>query len=306
MHQYTSIASRSMEKEDKHFLFQPLLPHFNPSYEIDQQNAYNSTNNSKSFIPNNNNIIHRILLILFVAIISIWANYEASKTFDIHIVNDTKDSLAGRRFTLFYISNDKATRLLLNSSSFVEQVLYPNSNNNNIDIKNKKFIKSVTLRLVRRNLDTITTIMADEKNINSYVIEISPMLLEDENFNMAIVGAIQRAMARVWLWDGRSKAPPRLLDGMAEYIAELAGFYRERLSGGVVESPEREDGRELWWENKDPTHVARLLHYCEKYDKGFIQRLNEAMRDTWHDRMVGDVLGLKATKLCGMYNATYL
>lgn len=302
---YTSSASRSMEKEDKHFLFQPLLPHFNPSsYEINQQNDYN---NSKFFIPNNNNIIHRILLILFVALISIWANYEASKTFDIHIVNDTKDSLAGRRFTLFYISNDKATRIVLNTSSFVEQILYPNGNNDNIDIKNKKIIKSVTLRLARQNLNTITTIMADEKNINSYVIEISPMLLEDENFNnMAIVGAIQRAMARVWLWDGRSKAPPKLLDGMAEYITELAGFHRERLSDDVGESPECEDGRELWWDNKDPTHVARLLHYCEKYDKGFIRRLNEALRDTWHDRMVGDVLGLKATKLCGLYNATYL
>jgi hypothetical protein len=293
-----------MEKEDKHFLHQPLLPHFNPStYEINQNKDYNTTNNPKFLIQNN--IIYRILLILFVALISIWANYEASKTFDIHIVNDTKDSLAGRRFTLFYISNDKATCILLNTSSFVDQILYPNGKNNNI--KNKKIIKSVTLRLARQNLNTTTMITADEKNIKRYVIEISPMLFEDENFNnMAIVGAIQRAMARVWLWDGRSKAPPRLLDGMSEYIAELAGFRHERLSGGVGGLPECEVGHGSWWKDMDPTHVARLLHYCENYEKGFIQRLNEAMRDTWHDRMVDGVLGMKATKLCGLYNSSYL
>ncbi|KAL5077621.1 hypothetical protein RYX36_016605 [Vicia faba] len=281
-------------------LLQPLLPQFNPS-----SHETNQYKNSKFLIPNNN-IVHRLLFFLFVAITSIWANYEASKTFDIYIVNDTKDSLAGRRFTLFYISNDRAERILLNTSSFVEQILYPNSINDNI--KNKKNIKSVTLRLVRQNLNSTTTVIAadDEKNNKNYIIEISPMLLEDENFNkMAIVGEIQRAMARVWLWDGRSKAPSRLLDGMAEYVAELAGFRRERLSGGVDELPEPECG--LWWEDKDPTHVARLLNYCENNEKGFIRRLNEAMRDTWHDRVVDGLLGLNGSKLlCGLYNASSL
>lgn len=279
------IKRTSMENE----LLQPLLPHFNPSsHEINQHNNHNR----------NNNIIHRLLFFLFVALVSIWANYEASKTFDIYIVNDTQDSIAGRRFTLFYISNDKAARIILNTSSFVEQVLYSNSINDNI--KNKKNIKSVTLRLVRRNLNTTTTVStADRENNNkNYVIEISPMLLEDENFNkMVIVGEIQRAMARVWLWDGRSKAPPRLLDGMAEYVAELAGFRRERLSGGSGDLPECEVGRGLWWEDKDPTYVARLLNYCENYENGFIGRLNEVMRDTWHDRVVDDLLGLNGTKL---------
>lgn len=288
-----------MENKNNNLLLQPLLPHFNPSsHEINQHNSNNT-----------NNIIHRILFFLFVAFISIWANYEASKTFDIYIINDTKDSLAGRRFTLFYISNDKAARIVFNTSSFVEQILYPNSNND--IVKNKKNIKSVTLRLVHHNLNTNTIITAaaaaGENNNKNYVIEISSMLLEDENFNkMVIVGEIQRAMARVWLWDGRSKAPPRLLDGMAEYVAELAGFRRERLSGGGDKLPECEVGGGLWWEDKDPTHVARLLNYCENYEKGFIKRLNEALRDTWHDRVVDDLLGLKGTKLCGLYNASYL
>ncbi|XP_004516935.1 uncharacterized protein [Cicer arietinum] len=292
-----------MEKEERHFLYQPLLSLPTPSsYEINQHTNYNTINNSNFFISNNN-IILRILLVLFVALISIWANYEASKTFEIYILNDTKDSLAGRRFTLFYISNDKATRILLNTSSFVEQILYPNSNNNN-NIQNKKNIKSVTLHLTDKNLNT-TIVTVVKRNIKDYIIDISPMLFEDKNFNkMEIVGEIQRAMARVWLWDGRSKAPPRLLDGMAEYVAELAGFRREIFSGGFGESPECEVGRDLWWEDKDPTHVARLLHYCENFKKGFIQRLNEAMRDTWHDRMVDDLLGLEATT-CRLHNASY-
>ncbi|CAK8565462.1 unnamed protein product [Lathyrus sativus] len=279
-------------------LLQPLLPHFNhSSHEINQH-----TNNNT-----NNNIIRRILFFLFVALISIWANYEASKTFDIYIVNDTKDSLAGHRFTLFYISNDKAARIVLNTSSVVEKILYPNSNHDNV--KNKKNIKTVTLRLVRRNLNTTTriTTAVGENNNKNYVIEISSMLLEDESFNeMVIVGEIQRAMARIWLWDGRSRAPPRLLNGMAEYVAELAGFRREWLFRGDGELPECEVGRGLWWEDKDPTHVARLLNYCENYEKGFIQRLNEALIDTWHDRVVDDLLGLNDNKLCGLYNASYL
>lgn len=121
---------------------------------------------------------------------------------------------------------------------------------------------------------------------------------------MAIVGAIQRAMVRVWLWDGGSSAPPGLIDGIVEYVAELAGFHRERVSGGGGMLPECDDGHDGWWVDKDPGVVAGWLHYWEGYKKGFIQRLNEAMRDTWHDHMVDDVLGIPATKLRGLYNAS--
>lgn len=114
--------------------------------------------------------------------------------------------------------------------------------------------------------------------------------------------AILRAMARVWLWDGESRAPAGLIDGLAEYVAEAAGFGREKVFGAGERSPECED--DGWREDKNPRVVARFLRYCEGYEEGFIRRLNRAMRDTWQDGMVDDALGMPAKKLCGFYNAS--
>ncbi|CAL0303727.1 unnamed protein product [Lupinus luteus] len=278
-----------MEEEDKHSFLQPLVS----SSSSNENNDF--SNNSKLLKNNNNsNIILRILLVFFVVLISIWANYEASKTFAITIVNDAKDSLAGHRFALSYVSNDKATRILLNTSSFVQHFLYPTNNNHHYPEKN---VNSVTLRLTRQNLTT-TAVSAGER-FNSYVVDISHTLLEDDqkyNNKMAIVGAVQVAMARVWLYDGGSSAPSGLIDGMAEYVAEVAGFRRERIS--VTKC----DGGRAWWVDMDPRVVVGYLHYCEGYKKGFIQRLNQALSDTWHDSMVDDVLGIPASKLCGLYD----
>ncbi|KAE9617047.1 hypothetical protein Lal_00035175 [Lupinus albus] len=273
-----------MEEEDKYSFLQPLIP-------SSSSNEINDPSNNFKLFKNNNSIILRILFVLLVALISIWANFEASKTFSITLVNDTKDSIAGHRFTLSYVSNDKATRILLNTSSFVQHFLYP-TNNHNYPEKN---VNSVTLRLTRQN---ITTTVSTGEIFNSYVIDISHTLLEDDqqyNNKMAIVGAVQLAMARVWLYDGRSSAPSGLIDGMAEYVAEMAGFRRERVS--VTKC----DGRRSWWVDMDPRVVVGYLHYCEGYKKGFIQRLNQALKDTWYDRMVDDVLGMPASKLCGLY-----
>ncbi|XP_027340888.1 uncharacterized protein LOC113854200 [Abrus precatorius] len=293
-----------MEEEDRHNL-QPLIP-FTTTTSYSHNPPYDTPKNPKHF-NSDNNIILRILLVLTVAIISIWANYEASKTFDITIVNDAYDSPAGRRFALSYVSNDRATRILQNTSSFVEHFLYPNDNNKN-NHNPKKHIDSVILRLARRNLNATAVYAAGNhhndgrKNFN-YVIEISPMLLKDKNYNkVAIVGAILRGMAKAWLFDAGSRAPPGLIDGMAEYVAELAGFRRDMVAGGGGGSPECESRGGRWWEDNEPRHVARWLHYCVKYKEGFIQRLNEAMRDTWHDRMVDEVLGMPIMKLCGLYN----
>ncbi|WVY95075.1 hypothetical protein V8G54_034163 [Vigna mungo] len=281
-----------MDEEDKPFLLQVLIPHYttlSSSHSLHQHHHHNLKHLSSD---TNNNIIVRILSILVIAIISIWANYEASKTFNISIVNDAKDSIAGRRFALSYVSNDKATRIILNTSSYVEHFLYPNDN-----VYSKKSIDTVTLRLPRRNLNANVAVSGGGKSSNSYIIEITPMLFEDEGYDeMAIVGAILRGMARVWQWDG---APKRLVDGMVEYVAEIAGFRREGVADGGS-MPECEEGRGggWWWEGKDPTHVARVLHYCEKYKRGFIQRLNEAMRDTWHDGLVDEVLGVSIIEVC--------
>ncbi|KAL1332310.1 hypothetical protein HN51_061133 [Arachis hypogaea] len=331
-----------MENNNKHSLLQPLItPISSPTtttaaaavaaaatsstcYSLLDDHNYDPFIKSSKIISNTN-FIFRILLVFLVASISIWANYEASRTFDINIVNDSKDSQAGKRFDLFYVSNDKATRIVLNTSSFVEHFLY-NNNSNNIKPYTKKHIKSVTLRLVDRNLTAAAVTAAEDHHASgkyfkgynynyNYVIDINPMLIEDKDYNnmtFIVVGAIQRAMARIWLWDGGSRAPPRLVDGMVEYIVELAGFGRKRVSGGGGGDgdggrnlPDCGGGHSGWWEDKEPKEVAHYLQYYENYKKGFIQRLNEAMKDTWHDRMVDDVLGFPSMKICGLYNASF-
>lgn len=107
-----------MKEHNKHSLLQPLIiPISSPSSssyllhdEIDQHNNYDTNKDNLFSSISEHNIILRIILVLFVALISLWANYEASKIFDITIVNDIKDSPAGRRFALFYVSTQAPSR----------------------------------------------------------------------------------------------------------------------------------------------------------------------------------------------------
>lgn len=116
--------------------------------------------------------------------------------------------------------------------------------------------------------------------------------------NHAMVSAIQRGMARVWLWDGKSKAPQELLAGMVEYIRMVAGLGDVKSYSIASESPEC--GRHVWWVDEDPKVVAKFLRNWEDRDKGFIQRLNGGMKDGWHDRTVYDAVGIEAQQhLCG-------
>lgn len=137
------------------------------------------------------------------------------------------------------------------------------------------------------------------KEEHDHVVNISPALALEENH--AIESAIQHAMARIWVWDGESRAPPPLVDGLVEYISMVGGF-------GPVNN--FDDNAKLlkcdhiWWEDKDPKVVAHFLGYCERHQKGFIQRLNQAMKDRWHDRMVDDALGMPAQNLCSSYTSS--
>ncbi|KAJ7965083.1 Basic secretory protein, partial [Quillaja saponaria] len=308
--QYCNLfLMHSHMKEDQHSFFQPLISSSSSSssstataatttsYSIDSNYEKNTTDQDIKISTSNYGIIIRLLSVVSIAIISLWANYEASKGFEITLINDNKESLAGRRFNLFYISNDKATRIALNTSAFVENLLYPTDDH----LQPKKHINKVTLRLAATwDLTPLVTAGGSIKD-HHYVINISPSILEDVNFHDAIVFKVQRAMAKIWLWDGESNAPPSLIDGMVEYVCELAGFGNVKFSGSHVELPECEH---VWWKDKNPKVVARFLHYCEGEKKGFIQRLNYALKDTWHDRIVDDVMGIPAQQLCGSYNSS--
>ncbi|KAG8659843.1 hypothetical protein MANES_02G084700v8 [Manihot esculenta] len=213
-------------------------------------------------------IILRLFTIFSIGVISIWANYEASKGFGITIINDISDFPAGKRFTLLYMSNDKATRLIQSSSSFVENILYPN-----ISYPKKK-VNHVTLRLSSSNLPKLVTV---ETSTN------------DES--MALQG-----MSRIWLWDGKGKdkGPPWLLDGLVEYIKTVAGS-GPMTALGAWELPEF---GEFCLGDRDPRAVAKFLGQCERQSKGFIQRLNRGLKNEWDDRTVENALGTSVDNIC--------
>ncbi|XP_062014911.1 uncharacterized protein LOC133731555, partial [Rosa rugosa] len=277
--------------------FQPLI-HRKPV--TNHETTYDSISNA--------GILIRFISVILVAILSFWANHEASKGFDITVLNDVpRDLPAGHRFNLFYVANDKATRIVLDASDFIEHLLYPS------DDYFKKQVNRVVVRLVSVNLTNAVGVFVVEDDRN-FVVNISPSVMEEANVDLALVSAIRRGMdlhflinshhilTRVWLWDGiGSGAPPELVNGMVEYLrmaAEGFGGLKSGASGWKL--PEGEGY--IWWEDKDPAAVAKLLHYYEGYMKGFIQRLNRAMKDEWHDWTVDAALGVPLQNLCGKYN----
>ena len=293
---------------DQHTLFEPLISTAT-SVPSPQNDVVVDDNGQEPINSCSNGAVFRLLFLVSIGILSIWANDESSKGFNITIVNEAPDSLAGQRFALFYVSNDKATRILLNVTNFVENLLYDVVNHSELP---KKPLSQVTLRLAGEKFT------GEEVSVHSsgrgggeesdhFIINISPIVIlrRKADLDHAMVSAILRGMARVWLWDGESRAPPELLSGVVEYIAMAAGFGRENshgLGGAAELSSEKYcgGGGHVWYEDKDPKVVARYLDYYEKHEKGFIRRLNGAMKDRWHDRMVDDALGEPAVHyLCG-------
>ncbi|XP_042482243.1 uncharacterized protein LOC122062665 [Macadamia integrifolia] len=244
-------------------------------------------------------IIYRIALVIFIAIVSIWANYEASKGFAVTIINDAGDTPVGHRFSLLFVSNDKATRIVLKTSQFAENILYPDAGNP------KKRVDRVTIRFTGQNLTH--AVVVNTSNRHEFVLHISPCVMLETNVENAMVSAVQRGMARVWLWDGEMRAPTSLLDGLVEYVsvsaaatAAAAVVTASSESGNIRWSPENSGGQNCW-DDRDSMAVAQFLSYCEGHRHGFIGRLNQALREGWHVRMVDDALGLPAQQLCSSY-----
>lgn len=98
------------------------------------------------------------------------------------------NSHLGKRFDLLYVSNGTATRILLNTSNFVEHLLY-NINDNKYSLLSKKQVNHVILRL--SNLLFNNTFGKE----NDFVIDINPMTMEDmTDINNVMVLAILRGM----------------------------------------------------------------------------------------------------------------
>ncbi|XP_076910728.1 uncharacterized protein LOC143568460 [Bidens hawaiensis] len=254
-------------------------------------------------IPNVPDIILRVIILSVVATVAIWANHEASKGFSIVTVNEAgKYSSPGKRFSIFYESNDKATRIVLNTSSLVEHLLYPNQDL----LHTKKQINSVTLRLAPTSFPEIVSVYS--RKPHEYVINLSPSLMERSSNHDDFVLAVLQGMARVWLWDGKGATPLVLLNGMVEYISTLAGFSNtEALNPGSGVSVSIID--EICWKDEDPRKVAGFLRYHDQRQQAgdggggeVIRRLNKRMIDGWNDRMMDDALGLAGQHACASYN----
>ncbi|GMI67751.1 hypothetical protein like AT2G42900 [Hibiscus trionum] len=273
--------------------------------EDDENGVFSSTTSA---------IICRLLLVILIGTISVWANHEASKGFKVTILNNpaVRDSPAGRRFHLFYVSNDEATRIILNTSALVENILYPNQPH-----QTKKPVHHVVLQLAagdeNPSANKVSVVSMSKGKESVYVISLSPSIMEESNVKYSVISTIQRAMARIWLWDGESSAaPPWLIDGMAEYIWKRAGFrHRDEETTLHLRSNFRQeqlcsvlshvcskskmntsavcDEHRKWAKSggvcredeKDQKTVAAALGYLEQQNKGFVQGLNRILRNGW-------------------------
>ncbi|XP_019153823.1 PREDICTED: uncharacterized protein LOC109150370 [Ipomoea nil] len=283
-----------MEETQNHHFLRPLHP---PTTAYSDGYTTGTTPESRNDF---NNFSFRLVFIACIALVSVWATYEASKGFSITIINEAAgDTFAGKRFHLFYVSNDQAIRLILERSEFAENTLYPPS-----DHHPKKTINHVTLRLSSRNLSRPATTVSGERD-SEFVIHLSPSIMHEKNFKHSMFLAVQRGMARIWLWDGQGNAPVTLINGVVDYISSLA------VNGGApaaaaagAELPEY-SGSGCWKGTSDPRTVAGFLNYCEGKREGFVRRLNQEMKNNWHENMVDDALGgMPAKTLCNSYHSS--
>ncbi|XP_065025917.1 uncharacterized protein LOC135650475 [Musa acuminata AAA Group] len=239
----------------------------------------------------NPNILVGLTIFLVVAAFSLLANYEAAKGFQIVVVNAALHTHAGRRFDLLFVSNDRATRLVVASSNLVQRILYPD------DSFPRKPVDRVTLYMAGEDLDS-TVAVRGGRSAGEFVVRMSPAVMEAADVKAAVAEAVQRGMARVWLWDGRGEAPRSLLDAMAEYVAMSSGMASPSIRPRNTSiSPFNAS----CWEDDDHVRLASFLNYCDAKHHGFVARLNRAMQEEWTEDTFNVTLGSSVPQICSSY-----
>ncbi|XP_008782150.2 uncharacterized protein LOC103701759 [Phoenix dactylifera] len=248
----------------------------------------NSTN-APAASPSTLALLIRLVAFLSLAAASMWANYEAAKGFEITILSADTHTAAGRHFNLMFVSNGRASRLILNSSDFIERVLYPS------ELYPRKPVRRVTLQLAIQNLNEFVSVSSGRRP-GDFVILVSPSVMAEANVQISMASAVQRGMAQVWLWNGRGGAPPSLLNAMAEYLTMAA-----RLIHHLKPNDFSIASKTSCWGDRSYIDDARFLQYCEEQRHGFIARLNRAMQGQWDEHMVDSALGSPSRQLCSAY-----
>ncbi|KAF8716389.1 hypothetical protein HU200_026359 [Digitaria exilis] len=257
---------------------------------------------SSSSSPSTQSIVLRVVAVIAVACASLFAQHEASKGFGINVVSaaSTRSSVAdaGRRFDLFFVSNGRAERILHYASRGVERALFPDAS------FPRKQVRRVTVRMAGHNLTAGDAATVDATAApGEYVISLSPALVSRTgDHDAAVAAAVRRAVARMWLWDGRGAAPARVTEAMVEYLASVAsGDEATAAAATPLSSSPVDDGEE-----ERRCMSARFLRHLERQREGFVARLNRAMRDRWSDAAVDAALGAPARHACAAYRAATL
>ncbi|XP_037428003.1 uncharacterized protein LOC119293731 [Triticum dicoccoides] len=243
--------------------------------------------------PSGRSIAARYLAVALVAAVSLFAQHEASKGFRIDVVRGGGAAgAAGRRFDLLFVANGRAERVLHRASRRVEETLFPDPS------FPRRRVARVTVRLMAGGNLTADDATVDAVTDVEYVISLSPRLLSPSSGGSssagaadAVASAVRRAVARMWLWDGRGAAPARVTESMVEYLATAIP--------DEPSSPAEEHA------SASNTHCIspRFLKHLERRRAGFVARLNRAMRDRWSDAAVDAALGAPARPVCAAYLA---
>lgn len=227
-------------------------------------------------LSNVRGIFVRAVTIVLLVVVSLWANHEASKGFDLTIHSASNDTPAGRRFDLMFVSNGKAATLLLESSYAIEHIIYPR----NLFVK--KPVHHVILKLSGEKTTEIVQVKRGYKKEKpgEYLILVKPEIVEEENATVAMAAALYRAMAYVWLWDGTTTTQRSIVDAMAEYLTVQSGF------DGVPSKT-------------SSSSFGSFMQKCEKLSHGFVARLNNAVHERlWRDGIVDRALDQMLQELC--------
>eukprot|EP01018_Ginkgo_biloba_P009763 Gb_07741 [translate_table: standard] len=249
--------------------------------------AFNRVSMKPIRMTTTNAIWRRILLFSAIAVLAVWANYEAAKAMDILVINKAEDQIGGKLFDSV-MGKDKAITVLTEASEFVQKLLYSNMQNP------RKSVKKVILCI-----DDYTSGNAvSERN----VIHVSHKYIGEYfgDVEKEIRGLMYREMGRVWLWDGGAEAPRRLVEGMAEYVRLSAGLSSE--SDLWVESDNKTEDR---WD-AGGTKTALYLQYCESLKSGFVADLNAEMKKGWNEDMFEVLLGKVAARVWSTYKTSSL
>jgi hypothetical protein len=238
--------------------------------------------------PSGWSIAARYFAVALVASVSLFAQHEASKGFHIDVVSAAPQrSVAGRRFDLLFVSNGRAERVLHRASRAVEEALFPDTS------FPRRHVTRVTVRMDVGN-HTAADATVEAAAGGAYVISLSPRLLSGSGAVDNVAAAVRRAVARVWLWDGRGAAPARVTESMVEYLATAVPDDVDALSSPADAEDDASNTRCI---------SPRFLKHLEWRRAGFVARLNRAMRDRWSDAAVDAALGAPARPVCAAYLA---